>query len=187
MAIALVISRANQVTGVFEIFIQMVGLIMVPMLLPLFLGIFVRNTPMWSGWATFCAALGTSSSFFILRKMDLWVVSPHVSVIVTSLVGIVVFFGSIPFFQRASEEEKATISAFFKRTRTPVDFQAEIGEGNDRQQMRMIGTLALLLGVFIALFLLFPNEWNGRLQIAAVASAVGGMGAFLLAASRGRV
>lgn len=187
VAIALVISRANQVTGVFEIFIQMVGLIMVPMLLPLFLGIFVRNTPMWSGWATFCAALGTSSSFFILRKMDLWVVSPHVSVIVTSLVGIVVFFGSIPFFQRASEEEKATISAFFKRTRTPVDFQAEIGEGNDRQQMRMIGTLALLLGIFIALFLLFPNEWNGRLQIAAVASAVGGMGAFLLAASRGRV
>lgn len=187
VAIALVISRANQVTGVFEIFIQMVGLIMVPMLLPLFLGIFVRNTPMWSGWATFCAALGTSSSFFILRKMDLWVVTPHVSVIVTSLVGIVVFFGSIPFFQRASEEEKATISAFFKRTRTPVDFQAEIGEGNDRQQMRMIGTLALLLGIFIALFLLFPNEWNGRLQIAAVASAVGGMGAFLLAASRGRV
>jgi SSS family solute:Na+ symporter len=184
VAIALLISRANQVTGVFELFIQMVGLIMVPMLLPLFLGIFIRGTPMWSGWATFSAALLTSFSFFILRKMDLWVVSPHVSVIITSLVGIAVFFVSIPFFRYASAEEKATINTFFKRTRTPVDFKAEIGEGNDRQQMRMIGMLALLLGAFIAFFLFFSNELNGRLQIAAVAAAVGGMGAFLLVTSR---
>jgi SSS family solute:Na+ symporter len=187
VAFALLVARANQVAGVFEIFIQMVGLVMVPMLLPLFLGIFVRQTPMWSGWLTFSVALATASLFFILRQAELYVVAPHVSVIITSVVGISAFLLSIPFFRYANSEETNTINTFFKRTRTPVDFLSEVGEGNDRQQMQLIGILASVLGVFISCFLLFPNSYVARFQILSVAAFVGSIGLFLLLLSKRKV
>lgn len=64
--------------------------------------------------------------------------------------------------------------------KTPINFRAEIGQGNDASQLRVIGLFGLAFAAFIALMLFIPNPIEGRLAIAALALIIGGISAFMI-------
>ena len=59
--------------------------------------------------------------------------------------------------------------------KTPIDFEQEIGEGNDIRQLTAIGRFGVAIAVFIALLLFIPNPVEGRLAILVLALVIGGV------------
>lgn len=66
----------------------------------------------------------------------------------------------------------------------PVDFEKEVGAGNDAQQYRMLGLMCLIYGAFLVLLVLIPNSPGGRLGIFACAASMLGVGGLLYWNSR---
>ena len=67
--------------------------------------------------------------------------------------------------------------------KTPIDFETEVGEGNDLAQLNVIGKFGAAIAVFIASLLIIPNPIGGRLAIAALALIIGGISLFMMKAS----
>jgi Na+/proline symporter len=164
--------------GIFELTFRINAILGIPLLMPLFLGYFIRKTPLWSGWACFgvsltasiiCSAVGMPSFRLAL---------------VNSGVGTLAFLATGLFWSKASESSRAQLKEYFTRLHTPVNFKEEVGEANDTLQLRLIGILALALGGFIALFLFLPNDGSARLNIASVAGVVLIIGAVLFGLSK---
>lgn len=175
---ALFFSTQTREGGIFELTFRINALLAIPLLLPMFLGFFIRKTPMISGWACFLGALAASIVCAILEMPSFRIA------FFNSLAGIAAFLGTGFLWNRVPAEERARLREFFTRIHTPVDFEKEVGGGNDRLQKKLVGTLAAGLGGFLALFLLLPNDAAGRLAIFCVAAAVGSVGVLFLLASR---
>lgn len=173
LSTSLYFSRQAGEAGIFELAFRMGSLFMVPMMLPLFLGILVRNTPYWSGWVCFIGAFGTA---LICQFFDL---PTHRMVMVNTGVGTIVFLLTTIGWDRYPAAKKEELKGFFKQLHTPIDFERETGQANDAGQMRLVGALALALAGFVALFLFLPNTPMERLQITSVAFGIGLVGALL--------
>lgn len=178
LATSLYFTRNAGEAGIFELAFRMGSLFMVPMILPMFLGILVRNTPHWSGWVCFIGAFATA---FICQLFDL---PTHRMVMVNTAVGTILFLLSTFGWRGYSSDKKEELNEFFTRLHTPVDFERETGRANDSSQMRLVGALALALAGFVALFLFLPNSPMERLQIFAVALGIGLVGGLLSWAGR---
>jgi hypothetical protein len=63
--------------------------------------------------------------------------------------------------------ERETV--FFSRRDRPVDFAAEIGEGNDGRQLRIVGLFGAAIGVAILLLLIPASSAGHAAEITAVA------------------
>lgn len=170
---SLYFSRQAGEAGIFELAFRMGSLFMVPMMLPLFLGILVRNTPMWAGWVSFLAAFATA---LICHFLDM---PTFRMVMINSGVGTIVFLLTTIGWDRYPESKKHLLRIFFKQLHTPVDFANETGGANDARQMRLVGGLALGLAAFVALFLLLPNDASERLQITSIVLGIGIVGGLL--------
>ena len=66
--------------------------------------------------------------------------------------------------------------------KTPVDFEAEIGEANDDKQLMIIGRFGAAIAGFVALMLIIPNSIQGRLTILTLALIIGGISALMIRA-----
>ena len=164
--------------GIFELTFRINAILGIPLLMPLFLGFFIRKTPMWSGWVCFGTALACS---IVCSGMGM----PSFRLaIINSGAGFLAFLATTLFWKKASPASVETIRQFFVTLHTPVDFEKEVGEANDAQQLKMIGILALCLGGFVAIFLVLPNTLNARLCIFAVAAGILVIGGVLYALSR---
>ena len=64
--------------------------------------------------------------------------------------------------------------------KTPVDFEAEIGEANDDKQLTIIGRFGAAIAGFVALMLIIPNPIEGRLTILALALIIGAVSAVMI-------
>ena len=64
--------------------------------------------------------------------------------------------------------------------KTPINFETEIGEGNDLTQLRVIGRFGLAIALFIAAMLIIPNPASGRLAIAILALIIGGISGLMM-------
>lgn len=175
---ALFFSTQAREGSIFELTFRINALLAIPLLLPMFLGFLIRKTPMISGWTCFLAALAASIVCAILEIPSFRIA------FFNSFAGIAAFLGTGLLWNRVPAEERARLQEFFTRMHTPVDFEKEVGGGNDRLQKKLVGTLATALGGFIALFLLLPNDAAARLAIFLVAAAVGSVGVLFLYASR---
>ncbi len=164
--------------GIFALTFRINAILAIPLLLPMFLGFFIRKTPMWSGWACFLSALAAS---IVCASMAM---PSYRIAMINSAVGIAAFLLTHLFWHRTPQAEQAALQEFFTRIHTPVDFEREVGEANDHQQLRLIGILATALGILLALFLLLPNTVEARLQILGVTAAVTTIGATLLWCSK---
>lgn len=164
--------------GIFELTFRINAILGIPLLMPLFLGFFIRKTPMWSGWVCFSVAL-VSSVVCTLKGMPSFRLA-----IYNSGAGLAAFLTTSLFWGKASPGSIEVIRQFFATLHTPVDFEKEVGDANDAQQLKMVGILALCLGGFIALFLFLPNMWNARICIGAVATGISAIGGGLLALGR---
>jgi len=65
---------------------------------------------------------------------------------------------------------------------TPIDFKAEVGQGNDLAQLKVIGWFGAAISGFIALMLAIPNPIDDRLAITALAVIIGSISALMIKA-----
>ncbi len=181
--------------GLFDLITQAAISLMLPMAIPLCLGLFFKRTPSWSTWTT--ALLGLSVSWLVKFRLtpDMLSFLPGMegpfkpeeltsfyifaTVIGVSAVGIGWFFFTSLFYARSSAAYQASVEEFFGRLHTPYGgFTGETVKEN-RGFIVTIGRLSLIYGGFIMLFALIPNSVGGRLCFLLGGGAIAAIGLFL--------
>ena len=168
--------RSLQELSLFDLMMSVSTMIQVPLLIPLIVGLFVKNTPTWAPWATVVLGLVVS---WILKD----VVTPQVIVgwmglneltsreaadmnlMVTLAAHVTItagfFWATTLFYKEEVDEFKSQRDAFFIDLETPViadDQQDEF----DRQQRDKLGSMVMYMGAGILLMALIPNPIWGR-------------------------
>ena len=182
--------------GLFNLMLQFGGLIALPYCIPLIWGTLIKRAPAWAGWTTVLVGFATSyfGKFVLtaawLQKFMGWESQPLSTregddwvLLLGVLLDVVVcsawFLGTCFFSNTRSPQEKERVEKFFTQMQTPIDFHKEEGDGNDAQQYRTLGIMALIYGAFISLLVLIPNSPLGRLGMFACAGTMLGVGGLL--------
>jgi Na+/proline symporter len=182
--------------GLFNLMLQFGGLIALPYCIPLIWGTLIKRAPAWAGWTTVLLGFATSyfGKFFLTaawlqhfmgwgsqplsaREGDDWVLL--LGVLLDVVVCSAWFLGTCLFAHTRSPQEKERVEKFFTQMNTPIDFHKEEGAGNDAQQYRTLGIMAMIYGAFISLLVLIPNSPLGRLGMFACAGTMLGVGGIL--------
>ena len=175
--IALFISSLETM-DLFNVMLLFSGLIALPYTMPLILGVVIKKTPSWSGWST--VLVGFVVSYALTTFVDpvsvknLFGFSGDLSprevldyhyffgILANAVVCTAWFVFTGLFYKKTAPEYKARLDRFFTLMHTPIDFQKEVGVGNDRAQRRLLGILSFIYGVFIMLGIFIPNNMIGR-------------------------
>ncbi len=106
-----------------------------------------RKTPSWAAFSSM--GLGFAVSLYSLLAPFLGQESLNYQerALGVSVMSVTGFFVGRIFWNKSPDKERARINAFFTMLRTPIDFAREVGQGNDRQQARVIGGFGLALGL----------------------------------------
>ena len=167
-------------TNLFEMMMMIGTLVAFPVLIPSFLGFFIKKTPDWSGWATICvgmvvswiiatqitpgmveSVLGLSEpltrrEFGDLRSMTLGT-GGHL------VITMGFYFLTTLFYKEPTGERKEEIELFFNNLNTEVIADYDDEEELDNKQRMMLGRLIQAGGAGIMALLLVPNPMSGRL------------------------
>lgn len=171
--------------GVFELMLDVGVLVALPMGVPLLMALFVKPAPWWSAIFSVCVALIPSYlSWSVNGTEDEWTYQMKTFIIIpTGLIGYIL---TIPFWKYASDSYRAQVDEFFTRMKTPIDFEKEVGTGNDLTQLKIMGSFSAVVGLCICTLVFLPNEFSGRLVILFVGGTVATIGGLLaLVGSRG--
>ncbi len=174
---ALYINRIRD-TNLFDFVNQLAAYLLMPLALPLILGLFYKRTPGWSAWSTALVAGG--ASWLIGRfctpgwfqNLMGWEKplnadeATYLKLALTTLGGTVItgmawFFMTSLFYRSTQPDEQERIEGFFRNLETPVDKHGV--EGVQTSVYKLLGTLCLVYGVFILLLMAIPNGFTGRL------------------------
>jgi len=178
--------------GIFEIMIQVGTLLSTPITIPLVWGMFIRQTPWWAGLFSIACALFISCLAFFEIPLSYFGFSQtfsdgfewnfqqqFFSVLGAGTFG---FFVSIIFAPKRDSDHRQMVDRFIRNMRTPIDFEKEIGDGNDASQLGVIGRFAAAIAGFVALLLLIPNPLEGRIAILVLALIIGAISALMIRA-----
>ena len=188
--------------GLFILMQRVSILVSTPIIVPLLVGLIVKNTPPWSAWSTvlvgFVCSLFMSDLltpewaaqvFGVATPLDAasreyWI--QGIQFFGNVVVGTAWFVGTKLFWRRTSPAHRAAIGTFFVQLNTPVDFAREEGAAaaNDHRQSSAIGWLCLVYGAFVAVLAAIPNPPSGRLAFLGCGLLVAATGALLLRESR---
>jgi SSS family transporter len=152
--------------GLFDYMMQFGSLFGTPMVIPMFLAFFIRKVPRWSAIASICGS--SVVSFFAWKNA--W--SYEKTVFSILAVGSAIFILSKFFWKDSTQKYKEKVHRFYEKMHTPVDFEKEVGSANDSSQLKIVGFVALSIGIFIALLAALPNPLAGRLQILFIAGSI---------------
>jgi len=199
IAIGLFINSLKDLS-LFDIVLNIGALIGFPMLIPVLLGMWIRNTPDWSGWATLIVGGFVSYIFGIALTAD------HIESIFNldtaltvrewndlkvglSLAAHVVitggfFLSTYFFFKPRSEERQAEIDELFHDWNTPVVAESIAQQNLDTKQRSILGNLITVAGFGIITMALIPNEPSGRGLFVLCGSMVLVAGILLIQAAR---
>ena len=189
---ALIIGLAASVVvgskvSLFDAFLYMNAYLGLPLGIPILLAMFFRRVPRWAGWGT--ALFGVLVTIFLYdflpTALGRELLQPLLGdtaygyavtnrFVLTNMIGvplIMLFFVATRLFYRPApgssyDEDSAE---FFRRMETPVDFEKEVGNDNTAQQAGLLGRIAFIYGVFIAILVLIPNTFADRVSIFACA------------------
>lgn len=197
--VGLFISSLENIS-LFDIMLQMGSLIQMPILIPLFLAVFVRRVPDWGPWATVVVGIGVSllSKYVLTANMlsGLFGVdftsreSSDLVFIVSMVLHLTVttgfFFFTRLFYDGLSPARHAEVDHFFEDVATPVVSDEGVSE-TDLEQRNKLGNLAMVYGGSILLLPLIPQP-DGRtgaiLGFALTGGIVLGIGYLLKLAAR---
>jgi SSS family transporter len=168
--------------GLFELVLVVGSLIGFPMVIPMFLGIFIKKTPPWSAWSTVLVGLiaaWTIKLFFdpsLITRLMGWSeplssgekldASWAITVIAVTVTSSVWFCITTLFYEDSDADYKKQVDDFFTDVNTPIDHVKENIKTNDERQYRVLGLLCIIYGFFTLLFMLIPNDFSGRLCFA---------------------
>jgi len=180
--------------SLFDAYLYLNAYIQAPLTVCLFMGVFVRRTPAWSGWCS--VIFGILTTIFIydvvptefMRSMltpllgDRWyeylVTNKFTFTNVLTVPLTTLFFFGTRYF--AIRRHATALDEFSRRLDTPVDFEAEVGGDNTATQAIVIGSLCMIYGASVGLgALIIPNPLLGRLALAGCASLMAIVGAVL--------
>jgi solute:Na+ symporter, SSS family len=201
IALALMFSSWKNV-GVLKLMLNVGVMLGIPSAVPMAWCLIVRRAPDWAAWST--VVLGLLMSCFIslaptwgwmrdmcdflhmngvLGEMELrryaWTAFANFFVGSIWYLAVTAFCGN-----RLSARRQEEVDAFFATMHRPLSESETGSEADVAQQSLRIGRTALLWGGFIALLLLIPNNWVGRLAILFCASFVAGVGAIIVASGQ---
>ena len=174
--------------GIFEIMLDVGALLMSPIQIPLMWGLFIRRTPSWAALLSIGCAFTVSLMAFLNVPLSTFGFSPEATwTFQAKFFGVLAagsfgFLISIPFAPPKGSEHRNMVDQFITTMKTPIDFDAEIGQGNDLAQLRVIGWFGAAIAIFIALMLIIPNPVDGRLAITVLALIIGGVSALMIKA-----
>jgi len=97
-------------------------------------------------------------------------------------VGSFSFLIAVFFAPAIESKHRKHVDRFFEIMKTPIDFDAEVGEANDDKQLIIIGRFGAAIAAFVALMLIIPNPIEGRLTILSLALIIGGISAVMIRA-----
>ncbi len=165
--------------SIFALAVSFLATLSLPVFMPLILCLFVRRVPAWSAIVTttvmfFVSLLGLFSESLFGSK---WTFQQLM--LISGSVGLAVFMGSRLFWFTAGEAYRRQTREFFEQMHRPVDFEKEIGQATDHEQLILNGAVLIAAACFISLLLLVPNSMTGRLYILAVAASVLVIGLFM--------
>jgi hypothetical protein len=93
--------------------------------------------------------------------------------------GVTIFLLTIPFARTSSDAYHEKVAAFFKRMKTPIDLEKEVGELSDGKQLVIMGRFAMTAGALITLLCLAVDTSKGEhwavLFVAGTVISVGSM------------
>lgn len=147
-------------SGLFALAQSLVGLVVIPLILPLLLGLLVRPARSWACLATFLACAG----FAVANRWGYFLIGRtgplpfEEELVVMSVLGAAVMLGSCAFPRAAQEAER--VAAFLRRMDRPLpppttsaDIPAPIG---------IIGALTVLVGALVLLLAALPQSLLDR-------------------------
>ena len=176
---ALVMARLGQ-GGIFKILIDVMGTIIPPIAVPMVLSLFLRRVPPVVPFVSIGAGLCVSLSIFLaplVAGASPWTF--HAQVATVAAVAVLAFF-TVRARCRMDEATIAREQEFFSRRNRPVDFAAEIGEGNDGRQLRIVGAFATVLGAALLLLLIPASSAGHAGKILAVALSTALLGGLMI-------
>lgn len=178
MIIAVALS-VQQKFELFETFLFISAIIGLPLGLPIVLGLWVKRIHWLAYYIIILFASAPSLYFFLDERSGAreWFIQDRLPWIY--LAGGIGLLISLPLWRYVKESDKQNVAAFFKKMHTPIDFEKEIGGGNDHIQLKMVGVSSLIMGIMVTTLLFVPNGFEQRLQILFVAVFMGGIGALL--------
>ncbi|MBW8189730.1 transporter [Neiella marina] len=179
--------------SLFDLMMQLSTMIQVPLLIPLIVGLFIRNTPKWAPWAT--VALGLFISWLMMNVITPQVVadwfglgeltrreSVDMNLMLTIAAHLFVTAGffclTSLFYVESKDEHKAEREAFFADLQKPV-IAGDEQDDYDCQQRNKLGTMVMIMGSGMMLMALIPNPLWGRLVFVACAATILLIGALL--------
>ncbi|PMG94635.1 sodium:solute symporter family transporter [Vibrio breoganii] len=189
--------------SLFDIVLNVGALIGFPMLIPVLLGMWIRNTPDWAAWATLI--VGGIVSFIFGISLDAHHVESFFGLeqaltarewadlkVTLSLAAHVVFTGGffvaigIAYKGRTcrTAEREAEVKQLFINWNTPVVADSEDQNDLDTKQRSMLGNLICVAGFGILAMALIPNEPTGRVLFLLCGSIVLTVGIFLVSAAK---
>jgi SSS family transporter len=186
--------------SLFDIVLNIGALIGFPMLIPVLLGMWIRNTPDWAGWGTLVVGGVVSYVFGIALTADdiqNWFGLEHALTgrewadlkVGLSLAAHVVFtggffVGSTLFFKGRTPEREAEVAELFRDWNTPVHANTEEQQNLDTKQRSMLGNLISVAGFGIIAMALIPNDISGRALFVLCGTIVLVAGILLVQAAR---
>lgn len=151
----------------------------IPVAVPLFLGIFIKRTPPWSGWSTAVFGFVVSLLLQLWLKPEnvAWAFRPEVpftdrefgELRIAMTNGVLAFattawfLGTIPFYKYSNSKYREKVESFFTEMHTPIDMRTEHvpSYDNDRRQYRVLGLACVAYGGTLALFALAAQSITG--------------------------
>lgn len=170
-------------TSLFDFMLKtVIGQLMTPQFVPLILFLFIRKVPRWAIFSSLAGGYLPSIILLIWNAVAAEPVSlsSHLTMALVMGCGTVGYLLALPFWPQTSEEEKQATRAFYKNMETPINFETEVGKGNDSFQLIMIGRFALVLGGLFLLLMIPVDTVAGRWVILAISGAVGAVGLLML-------
>ena len=181
-------------SGIFEIMLKVGTLLLMPITIPLLWGMFIRQTPWWAALFSIACALVVSCMAFFEMPLTYFGFSQDYSntfqwnfqqqFFSVFSAGTFGFLVSIFFAPAKTSEHRAKVDDFFEIMKTPIDFEKEIGEGNDYRQLTTIGWFGVAVAIFIALLLFIPNPRQGRIIILILSMVIGFVSILMIRAGR---
>jgi len=169
----------QQSFGMFEAMLNVMGMFGLPLVMPVMMALFTRKGPSWAPFVV----IGISVLPGVVRLLAMSEVLPLPAwnyqwhILIVFVTGITSYLLCMPFHEREGEAFKGRVREFYRRMHTKVDFAGEVGEANDRSQLRIIGGFTACVGLFVLCIMAVPNSVAARLGVLAVGGfilAVGG-------------
>ncbi|MEG3691653.1 sodium:solute symporter family protein [Vibrio coralliirubri] len=185
--------------SLFDAMMYVSTLLQMPILVPLFFGMFIKKTPDWAAWATL--AVGMLVSYIVSFVLTADVVANLLNLevpftgreasdlkVLLGVIGHLVITGGFfclttKFYKEPVGERNTELKEFWSDVATPV-IEEEGQDEMDRQQRDMLGKLILVFGALVTAMVLIPNPFWGRMAFIFCGAVIVTVGSLLLKSAR---